>query len=319
MLASVRALMSGIIDYAGLFPPAGLELPDALDRFLAHSSGDDSWMLARFVIPAGRLGELSELLGERPYPQTPLRLSVLGRGGVTRARFAASLADDIDRLEAFRTRHADRVEIDQLELRLPDAPGEIPFAVGQALELLAACPDVVPFLEVSLLEGWRGRIQRAIGALSSIEDRARPVGLKIRCGGAEASAVPSPVAVAAALAACRRAGLPLKATQGLHHPVRHFDRVLETTIHGFFNLFVAGVLGRSHSLAEERVLDIVVDEDPEAFRFSSSSLAWRDLAAGIDDIAAARMTAVTSFGSCSFIEPRDDLRQLGLLDEPTPS
>lgn len=319
MLASVRALMSGIIDYAGLFPPAGLELPAAVGEFTSHTKGDDAWMLARFVIAAGRLDELSALLEDLPDPPTPLRLSVLGRGGVTRARFTAGLADDLAVLERFQTSHGDQVEIDQLELRLPEAPGEIPFAVAEALELLGDHPDVVPFLEVSLLEGWRGRIQRAIGALSSVAGAGRKAGLKIRCGGADASAVPSPVAVTAALAASRRTGIPLKATQGLHHPVRRFDSTLETTIHGFFNLFVAGVLGRAHSLTEERVLDIVVDEDPGSFRFSNTALRWRDLAAEVDDVVAARQTTVTSFGSCSFTEPRDDLRQLGLLDEPTPS
>jgi hypothetical protein len=33
MLPSVRALLTGIIDYAGLFPPARLPMSDAVDRF----------------------------------------------------------------------------------------------------------------------------------------------------------------------------------------------------------------------------------------------------------------------------------------------
>jgi hypothetical protein len=124
--------------------------------------------------------------------------------------------------------------------------------------------------------------------------------------------------VAAALAACRRAGLPLKATQGLHQPLRHVDAGLGAAVHGFLNLFVAGVLGHLHSLSEPELLAIVDEQEPTAFHFDDNGLAWRGLAAGLDDIAAARRAAVTSFGSCSFSEPRDALRELGLLDRGGP-
>jgi len=315
MLPSFQALMTGIIDDAGLFPPAQLELTEAFDRYLGSSSGPDGWMLARFVIPAVRLDELSPLLGKVVHVDRPVRLAVLGRGGASRAGFASAVTSDITDIRRFSLQHAGRVVIDQIELRLTEAPDEIASAAGDALEQLTDLPAVVPFFEIPLLEGWRARLARAVGALSAAAASGRPVGLKIRCGGLDAAAVPSPVAVAAALSSCRRARIPVKATQGLHHPVRHFDGELETTAHGFLNLFVAGVLGYVHALPEERLLGIVVDEDPAAFRFTTETLAWDGLSAGIDDIVVARRTTVTTFGSCSFAEPRDDLRALGLIDD----
>jgi len=314
-LPSFRALMTGIIDYAGLFPPARLDLTDAFDRYIQHTAGGDGWMLARFVIPASRLGQLSPLLGRARSGQAPIRLAVLSRIEAGRAGATAAMASDIADIERFLDRHADQAEIDQMEIRLPDVPGEIPFVAGDALEQLHRLPAVVPFFEPSLLGSWRARLSGGVGALTGIAASGRPVGLKIRCGGLDGSAVPSPVAIAAALSSCRRAGFPVKATQGLHHPLRHFDRALETTVHGFFNLFVAGVLGHVHALSEDRLLGIVVEEDPAAFRFDDESVSWDGFTATTNDIVAARQAAVTSFGSCSFSEPRADLRELGLLED----
>lgn len=310
MLPSVRELLTGAIDYAGLFPPARLPMPDTVRRFGQHSAGPDGWMLARLVVPAARLGELTtELLGKARGPQPPVRLAALAR--------TTELASDLDNILCFVDRHAGQATVDQLELRLPETPDQVAVAVEQSLEAIRArAPEAVAFFEPSLLEGWPERLPRSVDALAAA---GGAVGLKIRCGGLDASAVPAPQAVAAALAACRRAGIPLKATQGLHQPVRHFDAGLETTVHGFLNLFFAGVLGHCHGLSEQELLAIAEEREPAAFRFDRDRLSWRDLAAGVDGIAAARRAAVTSFGSCSFSEPRDALRGLGLLEAGGPA
>jgi hypothetical protein len=311
MLPSVRELLTGTIDYAGLFPPARLPLPDAVLRFRQHSKGPVGWMLARLVVPAARLGELTALVGEARDPQPPIRLAALAR--------ATELASDLADVLSFANRHAGQAVVDQLELRLPDDPDQVAAAVEQSLEAIRTrAPGAVPFFEVSLLEGWAERLRQAIDALAAAA-AGGAVGLKIRCGGLEASAVPPPLAVAAALAACRRSGIPLKATQGLHQPVRHFDAGLDTTAHGFLNLFFAGVLGHCHGLSEEELLAMLEEREPAAFRFHEAGLSWRERTAGLGGIAAARRVAVTSFGSCSFSEPRDALRTLGLLEAREPA
>ena len=311
MLPSVRALLTGTIDYAGLFPPARLPMPDTVLRFRQHSAGPDGWILARLVVPAARLGELTALLGEARDPQPPIRLAVLARTN----ELSSDLADTL----SFADRHAGQAVVEQLELQLPDEPGRVAHAVKQSLEAIhTRAPGAVPFFEPSLLEGWAERLRRTVDALTAAA-AGGAVGLKIRCGGLDASAVPSPQAVAAALAACRRSGIPLKATQGLHQPVRHFDAGLDTTAHGFLNLFFAGVLGHCHGLSEGELLAMIEEREPAAFRFHEAGLSWRERAAGLDGIAAARRGAVTSFGSCSFSEPRDALRTLGLLEAGEPA
>lgn len=311
MLPSVRELLTGTIDYAGLFPPARLEMLDAFLRFRQHSAGPDGWLLARLVVPAARLGELTAMLNEARDPQPPIRLAALAS--------ATELSSDLADILSFVVQYAGQAAVDQLEIRLPDDPDRVADAVEQALDAIRErAPAAVTFFEPSLLEGWPERLRRSVDALAAAA-AGGAVGLKIRCGGLDASAVPSPQAVAAALGACRRSGIPLKATQGLHQPVRHFDAGLDTTLHGFLNLFFAGVLGYCHGLSEEELLTIAEERDPEAFRFHDAGLSWRERSAGLGDIAAARRTAVTSFGSCSFSEPRDALRGLGLLEAGGPA
>src|ERR1051325_8992424 len=62
MRTSVRALLSQIIDYAGLFPPAKLPLDAALTGYLRdRKESPQRWMLGRFVCPASVLAELMAL------------------------------------------------------------------------------------------------------------------------------------------------------------------------------------------------------------------------------------------------------------------
>jgi hypothetical protein len=57
---------------------------------------------------------------------------------------------------------------------------------------------------------------------------------------------------------------------------------------------------------------VLEETAPEAFVFSDSGLAWRDVAVTTAEVLDARRFAL-SFGSCSFDEPIRDLIALGLL------
>ncbi|MGH9897511.1 MAG: hypothetical protein ACRD4L_01490, partial [Pyrinomonadaceae bacterium] len=54
---TLRALLSGSLDYAGLFPPAQLSMSEAVGEFAKYLLMEESWMLGRFVMPISRLGE----------------------------------------------------------------------------------------------------------------------------------------------------------------------------------------------------------------------------------------------------------------------
>jgi len=319
MNSCAKSLLDGIIDYAGLFPPAKLPMDEAFARFVKHRSSDDGWMLARFVCPAARLDEFEPLIEAADPSQLPIAISVLGRGGDTLESFLESVEQDTKSITGFSVGQADRTVIDAFEVRLPKAGGAA-VAVNQGWGRVTTngSRSLTPYFEVSLLGEWRTRLPAAAAAVRDTDRKTgdhNRVGLKIRCGGLEASAIPEVVAVAAAIATCRATGIPLKATQGLHHPFRHHDRELDADVHGFINLFATSALAHVHDLPVKTLIEIVAETDPEAFVVEPEILAWRDYSASAEDIAEARRSVLTSFGSCSFSEPRDDLRALGYVQE----
>ena len=83
-------------------------------------------------------------------------------------------------------------------------------------------------------------------------------------------------------------------------------------MHGFINLFTAGVLIHARGIGADRVCAILEDDEPAHFRFTDAGLDWQGLTASTEEIIRA-CAKVVSFGSCSFDEPRDDLRALGWL------
>jgi hypothetical protein len=317
-----KSLLEGIIDYAGLFPPAKLPMDEAFARFVEHRSSDDGWMLARFVCPAARLDELEPLISGADTSQLSITVSVLGRGGDTLESFLEAVDQDEKLMAAFSASLADRVVVDAFEVRIPEAGGAA-VAVNQASLRLTSNGSraLTPFFEVSLLGEWRPRLPAAAAAVRDSDRKAgdlNRVGLKIRCGGLEASAIPEVTAVAAAIATCRATGVPLKATQGLHRPFRHHDPELDAMVHGFINLFAASALAHVHDLPVIKLIDIVAETDPEAFVIAPDRLAWRDTEATADQVSEARRAVLTSFGSCSFSEPRDALRTIGFVEKGAP-
>ena len=51
MAQALKPLLQGIVDYAGVFPPAKLPLSTSLDNYLRYCQGDDAWMLGKLVLP----------------------------------------------------------------------------------------------------------------------------------------------------------------------------------------------------------------------------------------------------------------------------
>jgi hypothetical protein len=318
MSAGLRALLEGVIDYAGLFPPTQLPLEPALRNYLKYRQEPERWMLGRFIIQAARLPELGALLKGLPG-EAPLPLSVLGRGGPTMAEFSNGLVDDLKAMKDFHSNCPGRALIDGFEVRV--APLVLPELENLAqprnlLSILIVAGKSGVFLEVGMEGDWRRNLDRLIKRIDRVrtEDaRSSQVGVKLRCGGLEPAAFPSPEQVAAVIIAARDALVPLKFTAGLHHPIRHYHESVKTEMHGFLNVYVAGVLAHRCHLAEDQVRQILEDDNPAHFRFGDDGLAWQDYRASVGEIKLARQLAVTSFGSCSFDEPRDDLRELGLL------
>lgn len=320
----LHALLAEIVDYAGQFPPADLDLATAVEHFARYRSSPEAWMLARFVHPVGRLDALDAHAGLFRH-EPPFRFSVLGTGGDAPDAFLRAFADDLEAIARFHERHHDRVLADVMEVRLPaallqdDAPPAPGFFEHVHRRLLASGLGRLDlFYEVPLAEEIVGRLPRLLAAMAdhnSHQDlplRAE-AGLKIRLGGLEPAAFPSARHVAQALAAARDAGVRFKATAGLHHPLRHRDDEIGATMHGFLNVFAAAALAHAEGLDASTLAQVLEEEDARRFQFAPEALSWQGHAATLEDIEHAREAFAISFGSCSFEEPIDDLRAMGLL------
>ncbi len=283
---ALRALLASLFDYAGLFPPAALDLPAAVQSYDDARRGPDAWAMGRLVVPAARLADLAALLPAGAAWQ----ISALADP------FApADLAD----LAAFNAA-AWPAQVDTVEIKAADAAA-IPAAVraipaGLAVYIeLPLDPDPAPLVAAVAAAGARA---------------------KLRAGGLVAAAIPAPEAILAFLVACHRHGLPWKATAGLHHPVRAPQRLTYAadspvaTMHGFLNVFLAAAaLDQGHG--PTAALDLLTATDSPATA-PDGALAWRGHRFTADDLRATRGLA-HAIGSCSFTEPLHDLKEMTLL------
>jgi hypothetical protein len=270
----MRVLLEGLIDYAGLFPPAALSMQDAVQNYARYREGEYAWALGKFVVQQDRAEEVPV-----EFPLSILGLSVIGeRLSVPHRPDELPLTTDNRQPTTFEVKAATAADIDRIA-------GE---ANGRTVYVELTDLALIPHLA---RHGLRA---------------------KIRTGGITADAFPAIENVAAFLRACRQHGVPFKATAGLHHPLRcikplTYDTEAPTGImHGFLNVFLAAAF-------LDHADEVLREEDARAFIFDDDGVAWRDQRVSIKNLAKMRQEFATSFGSCSFEEPISDLRALHVL------
>ena len=322
MKQGLRTFLAGIVDYAGLFPPAELELAPAIANYLAYRRGAESWMLGRFVCPVGRLGALGSALDAEGSRAEPVPVCAIARPFGTLSEIGGQLHEDLVIMHALHERTGGRAVVECVELRAPLQAGTSRESAREAVDRVAlqivetgtrARGPESPLLETYVEPANGSRLGTAVSFLVEALSGRPGLGFKLRCGGQSAESVPPTSAVAHALAACRGRGVPFKATAGLHHPIRHHDAGLGVMAHGFLNVFGAGLLAHAHGLAEADLQKILEDQAAGSLVFDDDGFQWRAHQIGNEPMRKLRERWITSFGSCSFEEPVQDLRELGLL------
>jgi len=295
---SLQTLLADLVDYAGLFPPAKLDMSPTVANYAEYLAGGDSWALGKLIVPAARLDEFEKhaaaYLPAKDGDDDPWQVIVLV--GYDR------LDDDLQRVIDFNDTHTALAHAQVIEMRAASVDD-----IDDALDRIP--DDIFPFFEVAVSDDPRGMIAAIAGS---------DAGAKVRTGGMEAAAYPAPEHLARFIAACAAAEVPFKATAGLHHPLRHFSEAVGTDEFGFLNVFTAGILARSTSIDEAGLATVLIDESPDSFDFGDDQLRYGDHAIGVDRIRDAREQFAISYGSCSFTEPLADLRTLNLLAASSP-
>jgi hypothetical protein len=294
-MESVRALLAGAIDYAGLFPPSQLSMADAVVNYAKYRASEDNWMLGRFVVPVARLDELREMASQFVEREgNPWPISALA---------AEDIYDTLKRLNSFNERHSGGFLVDSLEVKAN--------SVSKIENTVDALPEgITAFFEI----GLGSNFAELIATLAIDRQQA-----KIRTGGVTSDEFPRSRDVIRFVRTCLAGNVPFKATAGLHHPLRCFRPLTYAengpsgTMHGFLNLFLMTGFARE-SYKPDMLEELMEEEFSEVFHFDEQGITWRgDNTLSVWQIERLRRLGVQSFGSCSFEEPIEDLKALGLL------
>ncbi len=282
MYRTVAASVSGLFDYAGLFPPAALSMADAAEEYRRWCHEP---LTAAFVCPSDRLAELSTYFGSDPS----LPVAVL-------------LADPAQAFEI-----PPGLQVVSLETKAA-SPAGLKALARLAERLADAGHEPASFVEVPFGEG----LSDALADLAEAE-----VGAKVRLGGMTPGAFPKTDDVAAFIVEAVDLRLEVKLTAGLHHPatgehpISAKDPSLGTArMFGFLNCVLA--FAATESLGAPRSLVArILDAPAEAMRWSEQSVEVCGEAISSEALTDAR-DALTSIGSCSIHEPVADLTTMGL-------
>lgn len=271
---SRAGIFAGLLDDAALFPPAGVPLPEAVGAHLVHRASPYAGTLGTFVVAAHDLPALAaEVAGLPPHSMrvsvtAPLAsvCGVIGAGGASSA-----------------------IEVVGVEVVPPPDRGA-DMVVGQLKSLLADRP-VTTYVEVPRDDRRDAFVAALVGT---------PLRAKLRTGGVMAQLYPSPAELAASVVSLVRAGVPFKATAGLHHVVRNTDPLTGFDQHGFLNLMVATAAARGGASVDQ-VAALLAERD-------ETRVARRALGIGADV-----RSSFLSFGTCSIHDPVTELVDLGFL------
>ena len=301
--ASLQAFLTSSIDYAGMFPPCSLALEPALQNHASYVRSPEAWMLNTFVLPVQQFNSARALLSNFD-PLHPLRVTALGPKTANMDSFLDALEDADLAIRSFSKYGVDLVSIAQLEMFLPDDVEQV--CLKKAKEIIGDLPV--------FWEAPPDKAEKTIASLAkhNSDQDVATFGYKLRTGGVTADAFPTSAQIARALVKAGTHQLAIKFTAGLHHPMRQFREEVKTKMHGFLNVLGAAVLAAEHQWDANQAAMMLEDEDAESFSFTDDFFAWRDWKIDTEWLKS-RRTFVRSFGSCSFDEPRDDLRALNLL------
>lgn len=293
MSNSLKVLLSEIVDYAGLFPPSQHSMATAVQNFDGYLRSEHAWMLGRFVVPVTRLSGFSKAAKQFFDGENLWRLSVLA---------SEDLDETLNTIEKFNLKNTGKAVIDMLEIKVETAD-----EITRAAQFLPK--ELNTYFEFPMTD----ILTDFITALAITKQRA-----KIRTGGVTQDAFPSTDEIIKFMRMCVAANIPFKATAGLHHPLRcakpltYEQNAPIGTMNGFLNLFLSACLLRQN-LNTPAVHRLMNETDGASFEFNEDEINWTNEGIPTNTIALVRQKNAVSIGSCSFVEPIEDLQKLGLF------
>ena len=279
--------LQSFVDDAAIFPPGNAPLDQAVRDHLGHRQAEYADLVGGFVVSDVKIADLAAL----DVDGDDLAVHVVVTGGAGAIEPAVTW---VERAEGLRLRAVEFALRDE-----EDLAHNAQRLVSVVDSLAERLDDVTVYAEPPLPQG-----QPPAGWLAALDElAAREIPLKFRTGGTTADAFPSSARLAACIEAALDRELPFKCTAGLHNAVRHRDDATGFEHHGFLNVL----------LATRASLDGAPPDDVAAALDDPDGPALAERLHGDPDTAARTRKWFTSFGSCSVLEARDDLVELGLV------
>ena len=297
-MTAAHALLDELIDYAGLFPPASLDMASAVRAYAEYSEGEDNELLGRFIVPASRLNEFSEAVRQFAPNAGQWRVSAIGGDDPLLTRETVQKFND----DASTTGSIGAAFCDAIEM-----PAKSSDAISASLETFPESLHL--FLELPLEPDPTPRIAKLSGTRACA---------KIRTGGVVQSAIPSSAQILLFMRACSEHRVPFKATAGLHHAVRgdypltYAPDAPHGMMYGYLNIFLAAAF-LEVGMDDADVVSLLEETDGAAFTIDDAGIGWRKFSISTSQLSETRRLLATSFGSCSFVEPVSEAKALNIL------
>jgi hypothetical protein len=252
-------------------------------------------MLGRFVVPAARLDEFLEVARDFVSRDgDPWRLAVVA---------GENINETLRQVTTFNEENGPSIVCDVLEVKAN--------TVSKIENTVKAMPEgITAYFEIATGDAFVDLIT----SLATLEQRA-----KLRTGGVSHDDFPTSREIIRFVRTCMAANVPFKATAGLHHPIRCFrpltysENSPQGAMHGFLNVLL--MTGFARESFRVGVLEEIMEEEfEEVFTFNDKGVMWRgEHFLPTSHLDRVRRKGMIAFGSCSFDEPVEDLRSLGLL------
>lgn len=248
-----------VLDDAAVFPPGDLPLADAVVAHRLHRAAGYAGLVGPLVVT---VPDLARLAGAGPLE-------------------VAVVAANADAAAAAMHQAPEGVRIAALE---------ISGTTVAALQSVIGEPAGVT-VYVELPRDGHGGERRAalVEALAGSPYRA-----KLRTGGVRADLYPDELELAETVVALSEAGVPFKATAGLHHALRNTDPDTGFEQHGFLNL-LAATDAAVHGAGVDDLAAVLAQRDARSLAIPAGE------------------TLLRSIGTCSIADPVAELADLGLL------
>jgi hypothetical protein len=309
---SAECFFSSLIDYAGLFPPAGLSIEKALSNYCDYRQHPQRWILSRFILTPAHLSQISSGMLSGHTQEQPLDLSLVCKDPLNEIPLGMKRISELN----------NRISIGSIEVSL---------SAGRVVsEQIRQCDAVLNkydstdkfrslFFEIPPSPDWAASLPEVVDSLkAAAETSNRSIGFKLRCGGTEPHLVPSFGRVADAISACAQSSVPIKFTAGLHHPFRaglqDGGASCQTpSMHGYFNVFFAAFAAFGKGSPASKIMEILTCQGDVRPEFGEEYLEWLGIRFSLSELKKIRTSLALSFGSCSFVEPLEDASALNWL------